>query len=133
MLFHDLLYRSKVVYILFAYFLKLKQIICWLRTMNLIAYEPHFWELYRDDNQYYLSIAVDMSSVVSCWDLVLNQDEIQAYEHRGRASIQELAKRMIEQVYKGDFSNMESRLAKSYERHAMQSAYKMWQDSQKAD
>lgn len=101
--------------------------------MHLIAYEPHFWELYRDDTHYYLSIAVDMSSVVSCWDLVLNQDEIQAYEHRGRASIQELAKLMIEQAYKGDFSNMESRLVKPYERHAIQSAYKTWQDSQKVD
>ncbi|NWK74396.1 hypothetical protein D9K79_09850 [Acinetobacter cumulans] len=101
--------------------------------MNLIAYEAQSWELYRDDERYYLSIAMDMSSVVSCWDLVLNQDEIQAYEHRGRVSIQELAKRMIEQAYKGDFSNMESRLAKPYERYAMQSAYKIWQGSQKVD
>jgi len=48
--------------------------------MNLIEHQPHFWELYQDFERYYLSIAVDMSSVVSCWDLALTQDEILAYE-----------------------------------------------------
>ncbi|OTG70116.1 hypothetical protein B9T26_14200 [Acinetobacter sp. ANC 4169] len=101
--------------------------------MNLIAYEPHFWELYRDDTHYYLSIAVDMSSVVSCWDLRISQDEIQGYEHRGHASIQELAKSLVASVYKGDFSQMERRAVKPYERQAMQAAFKTWQNSQKAD
>ncbi len=73
--------------------------------MNLIAHESHFWELYQDFEHYYLSIAVDMSSVVSCWDLVLTSEEILQYEHRGRASIQELTKAMIEAAYKGDFLN----------------------------
>lgn len=63
--------------------------------MNLIDFEIHFWELYQDDIRYYLSIAIDMSSVVSCWDLELTQEEIQGYEHRGHASIQELAKSMV--------------------------------------
>ena len=97
--------------------------------MNLIAHESHFWELYQDFEQYYLSIAIDMSSVVSCWDLVLTQDEILQYEHRGQVSIQELAKSMIEAAYKGDYSNIESRLAKPYERQAMQLAFKTWQES----
>lgn len=101
--------------------------------MNLIAHEPHFWELYQDDIHYYLSIAVDMSSVVSCWDLVLTQEEIQGYEHHGRESIQELAKSLVASAYKGDFSTMESRLAKPYERQAIQAAFKTWQNSQKAD
>ena len=35
-------------------------------------------------------------------------------------------KAMIEAAYKGDFSMMESRLAKPYERHAMQKAFKEW-------
>lgn len=99
--------------------------------MNLIAFEPHFWELYQEDIYYYLSIAVDMSSVVSCWDLVLTNDEIQTYEHRGRAGIDELAKSIIASAYKGDFSSMESRLAKPYERNAMQATFKAWQNSQK--
>lgn len=101
--------------------------------MNLIAHEPHFWELYQDDIHYYLSIAVDMSSVVSCWDLVLTQEEIQGYEHRGRESIQELAKSLVALAYKGDFSQMERRAVKPYERQAMQAAFKTLQNSQKAE
>lgn len=97
--------------------------------MNLIEHEPHFWELYQDFEHYYLSIAVDMSSVVSCWDLVLNQDEILAYEHRGRESIQTLAKSMVASAYRGDFTDMESRLAKPYERQAMQAAFKTWREN----
>ncbi len=97
--------------------------------MNLIAYEAYFWELYQDFERYYLSIAIDMSSVVSCWDLVLTQEEILQYEHRGRVSIQELAKCIIEAAYKGDFSSIESRLAKPYERQAMQLAFRNWMKS----
>ena len=97
--------------------------------MNLIAHEAHFWELYQDFEHYYLSIAIDMSSVVSCWDLVLTQEEILQYEHRGRVSIQELAKSIIEAAYKGDFSSIESRLAKPYERQAMQLAFRNWMKS----
>ena len=52
--------------------------------MKLIEHEAHFWELYKDAEQYYLSIAVDMSSVVSCWDLVLTRDEIFSYKQQGR-------------------------------------------------
>lgn len=94
--------------------------------MNLIEHEPHFWELYQDFEHYYLSIAVDMSSVVSCWDLVLTQDEILAYKQYGRKSIEELAKSMVAAAYKGDFSAMESRLASSKEKQAMQAAFKQW-------
>ncbi|MFH7765977.1 hypothetical protein [Acinetobacter sp. BSP-28] len=94
--------------------------------MNLIEHEPHFWELYQDFDHYYLSIAVDMSSVVSCWDLVLTQDEIQTYKQQGRVSIQDLAKSIVAAAYKGDFSIMESRLASSKEKQAMQAAFKQW-------
>ena len=94
--------------------------------MNLIEHEPHFWELYQDFEHYYLSIAVDMSSVVSCWDLFLTQDEILAYKQYGRKSIEELAKSMVDSAYKGDFSAMESRLASSKEKQAIQAAFKQW-------
>ena len=94
--------------------------------MNLIEHEPHFWELYQDNTHYYLSIAVDMSSVVSCWDLVLTQDEILAYKQQGRKSIEELAKSMVNSAYKGDFSAMESRLVSSKEKQAIQAAFKQW-------
>ena len=101
--------------------------------MNLIAFEPHFWELYQDFDHYYLSIAVDMGSVVSCWDVELTHEEVQQYEHRGRVSIQELAKEMVAATYRGDFSSLESRLVKPYERQAMQAAFKTWQQQQQAE
>ncbi len=64
--------------------------------------------------------------------LGINQDEILAYEHRGRESIVTLAKSMVALAYRGDFTEMESRLAKPDERQAMQLAFKAWQDSQKS-
>jgi len=96
--------------------------------MNLIEHEPHFWELYQDVDQYYLSIAVDMSSVVSCWDLVLTQEEVLAYKQQGRKSIEELAKAMVAAAYKGDFSRMENHLAKPEQQQAMQAAFKAWRE-----
>lgn len=96
--------------------------------MKLIEHEPHFWELYQDLEHYYLSIAVDMSSVVSCWDLVLTSNEIQAYKQQGRISIQELTKSMVAAAYKGDFSSMENRLAKPEQQQAMQVAFKAWRE-----
>lgn len=96
--------------------------------MILIDYESHVWELYQDFNHYYLSLEVNFSSVASCWDLVLNQDEVQSYEHRGRSSIHALAKSLLENAHQGDYTAMESRVAKPYERYAMQRAFKKWQD-----
>lgn len=100
--------------------------------MQMIALEPHFWELYQNDTQYFMSIAVDMSSVVSCWDLVLTAEEITAYQFVGRASIDALAKSFIAMAYKGDFSNLESRLASTADQECMHASYRAWQASQRA-
>ena len=102
------------------------------RAMQLIELEPHFWELYQNDNQYFMSVAVDMSSVVSCWDLALRPQEITAYKTVGRASIDALAKSFIAMAYKGDFSNLESRLASIADQEGMQASYRAWQLSQSA-
>lgn len=98
--------------------------------MNLIDQEDHIWELYQDCDHYYLSLEVKFSAGTSCWDLVLNQEEIQSYEHRGRASIHRLANELLNVAHQGDFSAMESRLAKPYERYAMQRALKKAQEVQ---
>ena len=95
--------------------------------MKLIEHEAHFWELYKEAEQYYLSIAVDMSSVVSCWDLVLTRDEIFSYKQQGRESLENLAKSIVDGVYRGDFSLIDSRLAEEKERKAIQLAFKQWQ------
>lgn len=94
--------------------------------MQLIEQEPHFWELYQQQEQYFLSIAVDMSSVVSCWDIQLNSHEISDYKIQGRASIEGLSKQFIDETYRGNFSNLESRKVSEQEKAAMQVAYQDW-------
>ncbi|TCM62776.1 hypothetical protein EC844_12320 [Acinetobacter calcoaceticus] len=94
--------------------------------MKLIEHEAHFWELYQQQQQYFLAIAVDMSSVVSCWDLVLTELEIDNYQALGRSSIAALAKSIIDAAYKGDFSLMESRTASAEEKMSMQACYQAW-------
>lgn len=99
--------------------------------MQLIEHEAHFWELYQNNDQYFMSVAVDMSSVISCWDLCLTDEEITGYQAFGRESIDALAKSFIAMAYKGDFSNLESRLAMKDDQQAMQSSYRIWQSSQR--
>ena len=98
--------------------------------MKLIEQEPHFWELYQNNEHYYLSVAVDMSSVVSCWDLVLPQSEIDAYQVRGRVSIEVFAKTIIDAAYKGYFSVIDRHLASEQDKQAMHSSYQAWRANQ---
>lgn len=98
--------------------------------MQLIEQEPHFWELYQQDQQYFLGIAVDMSSVVTCWDLVLSADQIQDYQAQGRSSIENIAKCITAAAYKGNFSELERNKASAAEQHAMQATYRAWRQSQ---
>lgn len=97
--------------------------------MLLIDQSPHFWELYQQQEQYYLSIAIDMSSVVSCWNIQLNSVEISAYKALGRASIEALTKQFIDETYRGNFSNLESRLVSENEKAVMQTAFKLWREN----
>ena len=99
--------------------------------MKLIEQEPHFWELYQNNEHYYLSVAVDMSSVVSCWDLILPQPEIDAYQARGRVSIEAFTKTIIDAAYKGDFSVIDRHLASEQDKQTMQATYQTWRSRQK--
>ena len=94
--------------------------------MNIIEHEPHFWELYQDDHQYYLGIAVDMSSVVSCWDIFLTPEQIHAYRQQGRESIVALAKTIVDAFYRGDFSYLHQHQVSSAQTKAMQTAFQQW-------
>ena len=95
-------------------------------TMRLIDQQPHFWELYQDNDRYYLSIAVDMSSVVSCWDIVLTELEVQHFQSNGRIAIEELANSIVEETYRGDFSNLEARVVSEQIKQTLQDAFKTW-------
>lgn len=98
--------------------------------MRLIDQQPHFWELYQDDSNYYLSIAVDMSSVVSCWDIYLTEVEIQAYHNKGRIAIEELTNLIVAETYRGDFSNIAARKVPKEIQQQMQTAFKTWRLAQ---
>ena len=98
--------------------------------MRLIDQQPHFWELYQDDSNYYLSIAVDMSSVVSCWDIYLTEVEIQAYHNKGRIAIEDLANSIVAETYRGDFSNIAARKVPKEIQQQMQTAFKTWRLAQ---
>lgn len=94
--------------------------------MQLIDQQAHFWELYQNEANYYLSIAVDMSSVVSCWDIQLTGLEVKAFQQQGRATIEVLANNILAAAYRGDFSNVEARAVSKSIQQDMQNAFKTW-------
>ena len=101
--------------------------------MNLIEQQPHFWELYQNQDQYYLSIAVDMSSVVSCWNIYLDQVEIQNFLSNGRIVIEELAESIVSETYRGNFSNLEARAVSEDIQKEIQAAFKIWHSQQQSN
>ena len=98
--------------------------------MKLIDQQPHFWELYQNNSNYYLSIAVDMSSVVSCWNIALTIDEIQQYQQNGRVIIEELANLIVKETYRGDFSTLASRKVSEQIEQQIQIAFQAWRTTQ---
>ena len=98
--------------------------------MKLIDQQPHFWELYQDNSNYYLSIAVDMSSVVSCWNIALKMNEIQQFQQNGRVIIEELANLIVKETYRGDFSTLASRKVSEQIEQQIQTAFQAWRTAQ---
>ena len=98
--------------------------------MKLIDQQAHFWELYQDNSNYYLSIAVDMSSVVSCWNIALKMNEIQQFQQNGRVIIEELANLIVKETYRGDFSTLASRKVSEQIEQQIQTAFKAWRTTQ---
>lgn len=98
--------------------------------MKLIDQQPHFWELYQDNANYYLSIAVDMSSVVSCWNITLKMNEIAQYQKNGRVIIEELANLIVKETYRGDFSTLASRKVSEQIEQQIQTAFQAWRTAQ---
>ena len=99
--------------------------------MHLIDQQAQFWELYQTQDDYYLSIAVDMSSVVSCWDIYLTEVEILAYQNKGRIAIEDLANSIVAETYRGDFSNIAARKVSKEIQQQMQIAFKTWRLAQR--
>ncbi|NNP74359.1 hypothetical protein A7P53_02250 [Acinetobacter defluvii] len=92
--------------------------------MHLIEQQAHFWELYQDDTQYYFAIAIDMSSVVSCWYIHLDAKDELLYQENGRQFLEDFAQEIVQQSYRGDFSFLEQREVSEQIQQAMQQAFK---------
>ncbi len=92
--------------------------------MKMIEQEVHFWELYQDGTRYYFSIAIDMSSVVSCWYIHLDAEEAVFYQQNGRPFLHDFAQEIVHQTYRGDFSFLEQREVSEQVQKLMQHAFK---------
>ncbi|MDH2020330.1 hypothetical protein N5J44_14045 [Acinetobacter ursingii] len=95
--------------------------------MELIEIEPHFWELYQQDEQLFLSIAIDLSSVVSCWDIILSNEDTLNYQMQGRDAIQALAEQLVAQIYRGDSTRLEQCKVSPQQQQMMHETFKVWQ------
>lgn len=94
-------------------------------AMKMIEQQAHFWELYQDNEHYYLSVAIDMSSVVSCWYLYLSQTEANLYQNEGRQMVDDLVQKIVQETYRGDFLYVETRQVSDVIQQAMLNAYKI--------
>ncbi|MCU4414972.1 hypothetical protein KTH71_13165 [Acinetobacter sp. WU_MDCI_Axc73] len=95
--------------------------------MELIEVEPHFWELYQQDEQLFLSIAIDLSSVVSCWDIILTHEDNLHYQMQGRDAIQALVEQFVAQIYRGDSTHLEQCRVSPQQQQMMHETFKSWQ------
>ncbi|MPW44266.1 hypothetical protein [Acinetobacter guerrae] len=100
--------------------------------MELIEIEPHFWELYQQGEQLFLSIAIDLSSVVSCWDILLSDNQIKDYQLQGRESIHALANQFVIEVYRGESQKLEQHQASAQQKIDMQKTFSQWKIQNKS-
>lgn len=97
--------------------------------MKLIQQQPHFWELYQQQDQYYLGFAVDTGDAMHCWHLQLTQQQILAYQEQGRAAIEQLAKDFSHQVYQANFKQLKAQQVDPLTEAKMQVAFKAWRQT----
>ena len=97
--------------------------------MKIIDQQPHFWELYQDQENYYLGFAIDTGDAMHCWHLQLTDQQILAYQQQGRAAIQQLAKALSQHVYHANFKVLQAQQVDQATEAKMQAAFKAWRQS----
>jgi hypothetical protein len=97
--------------------------------MKLIQQQPHFWELYQAQQQYYLGFAVDTGDAMHCWHLRLTDQQILAYQQQGIAAIQQLAKDFSQQIYQANFKVLQAQQVDLATEEKMQAAFKTWRQT----
>ena len=94
--------------------------------MQLIQQQPHFWELYQQQDHYYLGFAVDTGDAMHCWHLQLTNEQILDYQQQGIAAIEQLAKQFSQQVYQANFTQLQAQTVDQATEAQMQQTYKAW-------
>lgn len=94
--------------------------------MQIIEKQNHFWELYQQQEQYYLGFAVDTGDAMHCWHLQLTEQQILDYKQQGRAAIEQLAKIFTQYIYQGNFKQLKAQQVNQATQAQMQQAYKVW-------
>ena len=94
--------------------------------MQLIEQQPHFWELYQQQENYYLGFAIDTGDAMHCWHLQLTEQQILAYKQQGSAAIEQLAKHFSQQVYQANFKDLKAQQVDQETEAKMQRAFKIW-------
>ena len=97
--------------------------------MQLIEKQNHFWELYQQQEQYYLGFAIDTGDAMHCWHLQLTQQQILDYQQQGRAALEQLAKQLSQQVYQANFTQLKAQQVDAATQAKMQEAFKQWHQS----
>ncbi|WP_298145219.1 hypothetical protein [uncultured Acinetobacter sp.] len=94
--------------------------------MQLIQQQAHFWELYQQQDNYYLGFAIDTGDAMHCWHLQLTDQQILAYQEQGRAALEQLAKQLSQQVYQANFSQLKAQQVDAVTEAKMQAAFQQW-------
>ena len=97
--------------------------------MKIIDQQPHFWELYQNQENYYLGFAIDTGDAMHCWYLQLTDQQILAYQQQGRAAIQQLAKALSQHVYQANFNVLQAQQVDPLTEEKMKAAFKTWRQS----
>lgn len=94
--------------------------------MQLIEKQNHFWDLYQQQEQYYLGFAIDTGDAMHCWHLQLTQQQILDYQQQGRAALEQLTKKLSQQVYQANFTQLKAQQVDTATQDKMQAAFKQW-------
>lgn len=72
--------------------------------MQLIEIEPYFWELYKDEENLYLNVVINLRVATYDKAIILDNELKQAYKVQGKEFIQQLAKRIESSQLRKDYA-----------------------------
>lgn len=94
--------------------------------MQLIDQQPHFWELYQQQDNYYLGFAVDTGDAMHCWHLKLSSEQSENYQQQGRTFLEDWTKQLTQAIYTANFTVLKAQQVDPNLETKMRQAYKEW-------